>query len=233
MDSSTWPVGTLMARLTTESGRDLLGLARPQRFPVGTVLISQGDLRNHVLLLRSHDPARSACVKITAASRSGQQGLLGIRVSGDVVGELAALRGTPRMATVTTCTDAVVHTIAQRDFLDFLNSRADGWEALCRMIADRLDWANRRRLDFAGYEVPIRLARVLLELAEQYGKAVAGGYELGVRLSQTELGALIGAREDTISSALRQLRARGLVSTAYRAVTITDLELLRAYADDF
>ncbi|WP_433677957.1 Crp/Fnr family transcriptional regulator [Nocardia sp. CA-119907] len=232
MAGSAWPVGTLMARLTVESGRDLLGLAHPRRIRAGTVLISQGDGRNHVLLLRSHDPARSACVKITAASRSGQQGLLGIRVSGDVVGELAALRGTPRMATVTTCTDTVIHTIAHRDFLNFLNTRADAWEALCRMVADRLDWANRRRLDFAGYEVPIRLARVLLELAERHGSAVAGGYELGVRLSQTELGALIGAREDTITSAMRQLRAKGLVKTAYRAVTITDLEQLRGFADD-
>ncbi|MET7769569.1 Crp/Fnr family transcriptional regulator [Nocardia sp. NPDC005366] len=222
-----------MARLTLESGRELLGLTRPQRVPAGTVLISQGDERQHVLLLRSDDPERSACVKITADSRSGKRGLLGIRVSGDVVGELAALRGAPRMATVTTCTDTVVHTIAPRDFLEFLNSRTDAWEALCRMIADRLEWANRRRLDFAGYEVSVRLARVLLDLAERHGGAVAGGYELGVRLSQTELGALIGAREDTVSSAMRQLRADGLVVTAYRTVTITDFEALRVFADDY
>ncbi|MFI6211457.1 Crp/Fnr family transcriptional regulator [Nocardia brasiliensis] len=233
MADLAWPAGTLMARLTPRSRSELVGLACPRRVPAGTVLVSQGDTGTHVLLLRSHDPSYSACVKITAASRSGREGLLGVRVSGDVIGELAALRGTPRMATVTTCTETVVHTIPQSGFIKFLNSNADAWEALCRMIADRLDWANRRRLDFAGYDVPIRLARVLLELAEAHGGPVAGGYELGVRLSQTELGALIGAREDTIGSAMRYLRAQGLVTTAYRTVTITAIDQLRVLADDF
>ncbi|MEV5835544.1 Crp/Fnr family transcriptional regulator [Nocardia sp. NPDC052112] len=231
-DGVDWPAGTLMARLGESSRQDLLGLALPREVPAGDVLIRQGEVRNHVLLLRSREAALSACVKISAASRSGYETLLGIRVSGDVVGELAALRGTARSATVTTCTTTLVHNIPHGSFIAFLNSHADAWEAMCRMIADRLDWANRRRLDFAGYDVPNRLARILLELAERHGFSTAEGYELGVRLSHTELGRLIGAGEDAIGLALRQLRSQGLVKSAYRSVTINDLDRLRVLADD-
>ncbi|WP_040789664.1 Crp/Fnr family transcriptional regulator [Nocardia paucivorans] len=230
-EERVWPRGTLMARLSGRAGKDLLARARPRAISAGTVLMSQGEKRDHVLLLRSRDAETDACVKISATSRSGHESLLGIRVSGDVVGELAALRGTPRTATVTTCAATLVHSIPRDSFIAFLNEHTEAWEAMCRMIADRLDWANRRRLEFTGYDIPDRLARVLLELTEQYGRATAKGYDLGVRLSHAELGKLIGASEDAIGLGLRRLRARRLVTSAYRSVTINDLDRLREFAD--
>jgi CRP-like cAMP-binding protein len=132
---------------------------------------------------------------------------------------------------VTTCSDTLVHHIPSQTFLGFLNDHAEAWEAMCRMIADRLDWANRRRLDFAGYDVPQRLARVLLELADRYGRSGSEGRELGIRLSQVELGMLIGAKEHAIGLAMGQLRQLGLVSSVYRRVTIHDMDGLRLFAD--
>jgi CRP/FNR family transcriptional regulator, cyclic AMP receptor protein len=226
-----WPPGTFMARLTAASRADLVGLASPRTFPAGSVLIMQGETRNHVQLLRSARMGGSACVKVTATAENGSESLLGIRVSGDIVGELAVLRGTGRSATVTTCTETVVHTIPGRAFVGFLHTHTDGWEALCRMLADRLDWANRRRVDFGGYSVPSRLARVLLELVEHHGHPVRRGHGLGVSLSQTELGELIGAKPDAVGLALRELRASGLVISGYRRLTVTDLDGLRQYVD--
>jgi CRP/FNR family cyclic AMP-dependent transcriptional regulator len=53
------------------------------------------------------------------------------------------------------------------------------------MITARLDWADRRRLDFAGYDVRTRLARVITELADRHGYETSQGYELGVQLSSS------------------------------------------------
>ncbi len=220
-----------MSRLSAGSQRDLLGLVRPRVVERGTVLIRQGQVRKHVFLLRSRGNTASACVKITATARNGAETLLGIRVGGDIVGELAALRDSQRSATVTTCSDTLVHSISSQTFLGFLNEHAEAWEAMCRMVADRLDWANRRRLDFAGYDVTQRLARVLLELADRYGSGENASRELGVRLSQAEMGMLIGAKEDAIGLAMRQLRREGLVRSAYRRVTIRDVDGLRSFAD--
>ena len=61
------------------------------------------------------------------------------------------------------------------------------------MITERLDWADRLRLSFAGHDVRVHLARVIVELVDRHGYLVAGGYALGVSLSQAELGRLIGA----------------------------------------
>lgn len=226
-----WPNGTLMARLGSRSQRDLLDLADRRPYSAGQVLINEGEPREHVFVLASDDPESDACVKVTATCSNGAETLLGIRVRGDAVGELAALRDGRRTARVTACTKLTAHYISHKDFLAFLHSHEDAWEALCRMIAGRLDWANRRRLDYAGYDVPKRLARVLLELVETYGRPAAGGHDLGVRLSQAELGALIGAKPDAVSLAIRELRTADIVSSTYRNVMINDLVALHKFVD--
>jgi CRP-like cAMP-binding protein len=121
--------------------------------------------------------------------------------------------------------------IPHQDFLAFLHRRPQCWEALTRMLTERLDWANRRRLDFAGYEVRKRLARVIVELARRHGYETSQGYELGVQLSQEELGMLVGAKRDTASKAMRQLGKHRLVSSDYRHVVILDMVTLRQEAE--
>jgi CRP-like cAMP-binding protein len=98
-------------------------------------------------------------------------------------------------------------------------------------IADQLQWANQRRLEFAGYAVPVRLARVMVELVDRHGFRTDQGHELGIELSQTELGRLIGAGEDAVGQAMRQLRRSGLVTPHYRKVTINDLHDLRLFGE--
>jgi CRP/FNR family cyclic AMP-dependent transcriptional regulator len=220
-----------MAELSPELREELLSLAPPRPYPAHAILLNQGDQSTHVYLLRNGPSGHVACVKVTASLKDGSETLLGIRLAGDIVGELATLRDSDRSATVTTSTPTVVHAITQEAFQAFLNRRIDAWAALCRMIAERLDWANRRRLDYAAYEVPVRLARVIVELAELVGRRTEDGIQLGVELSQPELGKLIGARTDAIQVAMRRLSDKRLIRARYRKVTILDLSGLRMFAD--
>jgi CRP/FNR family transcriptional regulator, cyclic AMP receptor protein len=100
------------------------------------------------------------------------------------------------------------------------------------MLTDRLDYANRRRLDFGGYEVRVRLVRVMLELVDVHGVLTNHGVELGVRISHEELGKLVGAKRDAVSLAMRRLRAEGLITQQVRSVRIADLNALRRVADE-
>ncbi|GAA4198567.1 Crp/Fnr family transcriptional regulator [Microbispora amethystogenes] len=222
-----------MSWLSPRDRRVLLSLGQSRRHDVGTVLIHQGDTsRTEILLLRSAGirPASTACVKVSAHLANGSEAMLGIRVSGDVVGEMASLRRLPRSATVTACSPVLVHTILARDFLSFLDSSPPAWSALTRMVAERLDWANRRRLDMTGYDVPTRLARVLVELADRHGRPAPTGRDIGVELSQTELGRLVGAREDAVGKAVQRLKKAGLIQSGYRRYVINDVAGLSRYA---
>lgn len=228
--SPRWPSGTLMSALDGTERNELFGLGEPQPHEAGTILIRQGDpRRDHVLLLRSVRSTSPACAKITAILDNGAEALLGIRVSGDLVGEMATLRKMDRSATVTACTPLMAFRIPSDVFFAYLNGHPHLWHALASMIAERLEWANQRRLEFGAFEVPVRLARVLCDLAVRHGFAVEGGTDPGIRLSQPELGRLIGAKEAAVNNAVRLLKQNGLLLTDYRKIVITDLTALRAF----
>ncbi|MVU81963.1 cyclic nucleotide-binding domain-containing protein [Nocardia sp. ET3-3] len=235
MVQQDWPAGTLMARLSPASRARLLELGRPVLYEPGEVLMRQGREGSSVYLLRAAEATTSACVKITAGDHNGDRTLFAILVSGDVVGELGALEpNSMRSATATACSRTLAHKIPGGLFLDFLDDHPDAWQALCRTIVSRLAWSDQRRLDFAGYGVPVRLARVLLELVAAHGCSTEQGWVITVKLSVAELGDLIGAKEDALGLALSRLRKLELVSrpaNRHRQLIVTDLDGLHAFAD--
>ncbi|QLY32688.1 Crp/Fnr family transcriptional regulator [Nocardia huaxiensis] len=229
-----WPERTFMARLSPPSRNALLTLGTQVFYPPGRAVMQQGAYGTTTYLLRSKDIGRTACAKITTADDK----LLGIRVSGDVVGYLGALDPTARRSsTDTTCTATIVHHIPGEVFENFLNLHADAWQALCRTIADRLAWSEARRLDFGDRPVPVRLARLLAELGEAYGRFTTEAgtappeIEITVRLSYEELGDLIGAGVDAVGLAMRELRTARLAELRTRRLIVRNMEGLRKFAD--
>lgn len=169
-------------------------------------------------------------MKVTAASENGAEVLLGIRAAGDIVGEIAVLGQRPRTATVTACSPVIGHPIPRDAFLSFLARKPQVWHAVSLMIADRLEWANRRRIDFVGQNVMVHLARVIVSILDLYGQSSPDTGELSVSLSQPELGSLVGASKESAAKAMRNLRQMGLIGTGYRKVFILDVAGLRNLA---
>jgi CRP-like cAMP-binding protein len=216
--------GTLLATLSGPAAAELAELGTRRGFAAGKVLLREGELSTHVYLLLG------GLVKVTATTSEGGFALLAIRVAGDLVGELAGLDGQPRSATVTAAGSVAARVIAQPVFNDFLNRHADAGIAVGRSVAGKLRWATRRRIDFGGCEVRVRLARVLVELADAYGARVSTGIRIGVPLTQPELAALVGAAEPTVHQALAGFRRNGVIGTGYRSTTVLDLPALRVVA---
>jgi CRP/FNR family transcriptional regulator, cyclic AMP receptor protein len=223
-----WARGTLMSRLAPEARARLLELSSPRRLPSGTVLVRQGEMTTYVYLLSAAERRNSACVKVTYILENGVESVLGIRVAGDVVGELAGLRRAPRSATIVAITPIIVRPILWADFRKFLAGCPNGWEVFSLMLSEQLTWANHRRVDFAAAEVTVRLARAFAELAVMPGIGGDGC----VHLSQNELGMLIGAKPAAINRAVRKLRGMGAITTGYRWFTVIDLPLLHKFVQE-
>ncbi|MDO0927233.1 Crp/Fnr family transcriptional regulator [Streptomyces sp. TG1A-8] len=220
-----WPARSFLGGLSEPVRSKLLGIGTRCRYLPGEVLIREGDRSNHVVLLRS------GFVKVTASLDNGHEALLAIRVGGDIVGEMAAMDdGAPRSATVTACGEIAASMVRESDLRFFLESHPEAARAVNRIVIQRLRWSNQRRVEFGGYSVKVRLARVLAELAASYGHPVPRGIVIGVNLTQPELAALTGSAEVTIHKALAELRRDGLITTGYRRTTVLDVNRLRETA---
>ncbi|MCO1594874.1 Crp/Fnr family transcriptional regulator [Micromonospora sp. RHAY321] len=225
MDDPSWLPGTFLGRLERTARDRLLAAAVRRSVRESQVVLREGVLESHVVVLDD------ALAKVTVAMADGRQALLAIRMSGDIVGEISALNGTPRTATVTTCRPSIVRIIHRNEFRAFLRGNPDAAMEVAGIVADRLRWANRRRVDFASYPVKVRLARVLWEIATAYGRRDPRGLVINVRLTQGELATLCGAAEISLQKALGNLRAAGIIATGYREIVVRDSDGLRAVAD--
>ncbi|MFC0505704.1 Crp/Fnr family transcriptional regulator [Micromonospora costi] len=219
-----WPAGTLLSCLEPEVRADFLDLGTTIPVRPGDHILREGEPGDHMVLLRE------AVVKVTVSVADGRQALMAIRVSGDVVGEISALNGTLRSATVTSCSTGSVSVIYRRDWYPFLNRRPGAALALARATAARFRWANRRRLDFTSYPAKVRVARILVELAIAHGQPVETGRSVGVTLTQQELASLCAAAEPTVEKALRELREADVLRTGYRHIVVHDMPTLRRFA---
>lgn len=224
-ETAPWPPGTLLAQLPASTAAALLALGAEQHMPTGRILMREGSAESHVVIIRR------GVAKVTVEMADGRPALLSIRCAGDLLGELSALSGAPRSATVTMCGHGVIRVISRREFAPFLSAHPEAAMALTTMVGERLRWSNRRRVDFTAYPVKVRVARVLTELAERYGRTdPEGTVEIGVRLTQPELATLCGAAEISIHKALRDLRHAKVVSCYYGRIVVQDLTVLSGIA---
>ena len=215
-----WPATTLLGRLADRARRELLELGTNVRFDSGRTILRQGELGHLAyLLLRG-------CVKVRGIEAEWEP-LLGIRIGGDLIGEMAVLSRKPRSATVLTCAKTTAMAIPAHELRAFLLHCPEVTLEIASILAERLRWANERRVDIAALDPRGRLSRVLVTLAETYGRPVEGGWDLGAPLTQAELAALAGIRLPTAEKALRGFAEVGLVRLGYRTTVVSDLDTLR------
>ena len=218
-----WPSLTLLGQLTEPVLGALLGLGTNASFPAGRRIMRLGEFSQTTCLLLH------GCVKVMG-NEGGREPLLAIRVGGDLLGEMAVLSRLPRSATVSTCSAVSAKMIPGPDLLAFLANHPEAMLAVAGAISQRLRWANERQVDFASLDARTRICRVLVTLAQTYGRDTGNGRDLGAPLTQDEIASMAGVRLATAEKALRTFAAAGLVRLGYRSITVLDMRRLRAAA---
>ncbi|WP_441247051.1 Crp/Fnr family transcriptional regulator [Kitasatospora sp. McL0602] len=219
-----WPRPTLLAGLPQEGRQRLLSLGTQVHYPADRVLIRESEQTDFVLVLLE------GVVKVTGRTHDDRDALLAVRMGGDLVGELAALDGRPRSATVTTCGPVTARSVTRGEFLDCTRRDPRVAQAVNESVVTKLRAATTHRLNFTGCDAATRLARVLHEIAVTYGEPVGAGAEIRWPLTQPELATLSGTAEPTVHKALRRLRETGVISTGYRTIRVEDLARLSVIA---
>jgi CRP/FNR family cyclic AMP-dependent transcriptional regulator len=222
-----WPQTSFLAELKAPVLDDFLSAGELVRFGKGDALLREGHAAADVLFLLD------ASVKVTAQLGTGGQALLAIRVGGDIVGEIAAMDGGNRTATVSNFGHdaAIAVRLARSELRDLLGRYPDAAITLAQAVSRKLRVATQRRIDITNCTVRVRMARAVLELAEDYGRRTDRGTFIGVNVTQMELGSLVGVGETTAQRTLRDLRNDGLIAKAGRRLLVPDVAALRTVAE--
>lgn len=214
--------GEFLSMLSPEEGEALLAAGRPRRWERGATVMSEGDTSDWVLVLTE------GRVKVSSHTSGGTEVVLAVRGPGGLLGELTAIDGSPRSATVTALEP--IAGVVIRDFPAFLQRHGGIAVLFTRLVIGRLRDSDRKRVEYGAFDTTGRVATRLIELAERYGEQTSSGVRVALPLSQDELAGWTGASREAVSKALRTLRDRGLIETGRRRVVIHDVEGLRKRA---
>ena len=129
----------------------------------------------------------------------------------------------PRRRSVVATTFA---SLSHEDLLRWLEGRPVVARGLLAQLAGRLRKANDVVADLVFSDVPGRVAKALLDLADRFGRTADDGVHVHHDLTQEELAQLVGASRETVNKALADFASRGWLRLEPRSVVIMDVERL-------
>ena len=166
-------------------------------------------------------------IKLTRAAADGRENLLSVVGPGEMFGELSLFDPRPRTASAIAVTDSRLGALAHDDLRNWLTGRPDVALHLLQALAQRLRRANDVMADLVFTDVPGRVAKALLDLADRFGAVRDEGLQVNHDLTQEELAQLVGASRETVNKALADFAARGWLQLSAKSVLLIEPDRLR------
>ncbi|MCJ7858921.1 CRP-like cAMP-activated global transcriptional regulator GlxR [Corynebacterium kalidii] len=189
-------------------------------FPRGTTIFDEGEPGDRLYIIINGK------VKLARHAPDGRENLLTIMGPSDMFGELSIFDPGPRTSAAVCVTEVTAATMDSQMLHDWISAHPEISEQLLRVLARRLRRTNNTLADLIFTDVPGRVAKALLQLANRFGVQEGGALRVHHDLTQEEIAQLVGASRETVNKALAEFAHRGWIRLEGKSVLISDTERL-------
>lgn len=168
-------------------------------------------------------------VRATLYSRTGREVDYRDAGPGDMVGELAAIDGGPRSATVEALEPARLARLSAAAFRELIETHPAFTNALLKHLSSQVRRLTERVFELSTLSMRERLLRQLLRLADD-ADAHDGRIEIRPAPTHFELASRIGAYREAVSREMSALQKAGLLEKRRGSLIIKDAEELNRLA---
>ena len=203
------------------------GLDEPQLGVLARAIVRRSFGRN-AKIIGAGDPTDSLYIvisgrlKVLMSDEQGREVILSILGPGEFFGEMGLLDDSPRSASVVTLEACELLTISKTDFKRSLAENFELSLNVMRGLVQRLREADRKIGSLALMDVYGRVARLLLEMAED----VDGEKVVVNKLSKQDIAKMIGASREMVSRVMKDLQLGGYLEVRGRSIVLRDTILL-------
>jgi CRP/FNR family cyclic AMP-dependent transcriptional regulator len=203
----------------------ILGLAAEQSVPKGTTIFQKGDDGTSMMAVLY------GRVRVSTVSTDGKEVTLNVISPGEIFGEIALLDGKPRSADATAIESTRLLVVERRHFLPFLKQNDDLPLRLLSVLCDRLRRTSIALEELALFDLPGRMARLLIKLGVDYGRAGPGGVRIDLRLSQRDISTLVASSRESVNKQLKLWRDDGILDIEAGYLVLRRPDELRMLVD--
>ena len=201
---------SLFSCIDAEAVRDFEKVALRKRFPKNSIVFSKGDESDSLYIVQSGK------VKAVIHDEDGKEIVLAVIGEGEYFGEMAALDGVPRSATVVTKEPTEMLVIRRNDFKNILSANPDMAFNLLAVLLQRLRRADQKIESLALRDVHGRVANLLMQSAEPEGRE----WVLKGKMTHQEIANMVGSSREMVSKILAELVEAGSISIEKGQITI-------------
>jgi CRP/FNR family cyclic AMP-dependent transcriptional regulator len=182
----------------------------------GQILFHEGDPGDNLYIVVSGK------VKLSKHSAAGRENLITLMGPTDQFGELSLFDTDPHAATGKVVDDGQLARLSKLALQEWAEACPTIALQLLNQMARRQRRANSMLTDLIYVDVPGRLAKQLVQLADRFGSAEGSHVRVFHGLTQEELAHLVGASREHVSGVLMEFAARGWIQVESRSVVIID-----------
>jgi CRP/FNR family cyclic AMP-dependent transcriptional regulator len=215
---------SLFRRIAPDQRAALIGHAHIRKCAADETIFLMGSPGDSMMAVLSGN------VRISVPSADGKEIVLAILGAGEIFGEVALLDGGERTADARAMTESSLAVLERRDVLSFFERHPSAWPSLVEMLCERLRSTDRQMAEVALLGLPVRLAKAMLRMAA-VENPTNGCSVAHIRLSQRELGNVVGATRESVNKCLREWQRRGIIRIAESLITIVNRTALEDLAE--
>jgi CRP/FNR family cyclic AMP-dependent transcriptional regulator len=221
-DASSLRHLTLFSDLPLEKLERLNGLLHRTSFAQGAGILAAEQPGEAIYVILD------GTVKIFVGRPDGSETILALLGPGDTVGEMSLVDSVGHSASVIALERSTLLWLDRRHFHECIETMPELSRNLVRLLSGRLRLANELILALTSLDVAGRVARQLLAFAERYGReSEDGSVTIPLRVTQTDLAALVGASRERVNHAVVFLKRQGTISVKRnRHIVVYDREAL-------
>lgn len=215
----------LLRHLPREELSRLAATAAVMTHRPGATIFQKGDPGGSMMaVLRGR-------VKICAYSPDGKELVLNFIDRAGLFGEIAVLDGRPRSADAVAIQETDLLVLDRARLLPCLTAHPEITTLLIEVLCQRLRSTSEALEDALLRDAPSRVARGLLRLAATFGRPSPAGLRLDIKLSQQQIGNLIGVSRESTNKYIVEWTRSGLLLVDNGVITITDMAGLEALSE--
>jgi CRP-like cAMP-binding protein len=209
----------LFSGLPPEELQQFAAITREKTYPKSSVILFEDDPGDSLFVIRD------GRVKVVLVGEDGREVILGVLGVGEHFGELSLIDDQPRSAHVIAMEDSSLLVLRRDDFRRRVETSPTVAWTLLSELSRRLRRADGKIGGLVLLDVPGRIARLLLDMAEE-----GGSETIEKPLTHQTIAQMIGASRETVSRSMREFQDQGWIGVERRKIRVADREGLKRRA---
>lgn len=187
---------------------------KAQRYGEGSTIVRHNDNQRDLYVVIS------GCVRVSLVAVGGRSITFQLLPAGELFGEVSAIDGLARTASVVAEEESVVGRLASQDMLALARTSSEFSFALLERMARLNRRLASKLFEYHTYDVRGRIYLELLRLVEEHS-------ELSFTITDKDMASRVGTTRENVSRIHAKLRKDGLIERSRSSITAIDSDGIR------